>query len=59
LKLWKKGAFVGTVLWLSVIGILWIFGSNAAYIVVFLLPDFVVVGAVLGYLMGRIYSKAD
>ncbi len=54
---WRIGAIVGTVVWLSVIGALWISGSSAAYIVVFLLPDFAVVGAIAGYIFGRIYSK--
>ena len=58
MKSWKKGALIGSAVWLAVVAVLGVIGNNAAYIVVFLMPDFFVIGAVIGYILGRIQLKS-
>ncbi len=57
MKLWKKGAAAGLLIWLGVVAVLWTSGHDGAYIVVFFAPDFVILGALGGYLFERFYQK--
>lgn len=53
---WKRGALVGGAAGLLIIIALFILRDNKAYAVMLFYPDFIIVGAVIGYLYGRFIS---
>lgn len=53
MKAWKKGAVVGGFIGLIVVLSLGIFNSGMAFVVILFFPDFIILGAIMGYLFGR------
>ncbi len=55
---WKRGALFGGAVGLLIIIALAFFNSNKAFVILLFYPDFVIVGALTGYLYGRFVSSA-
>ena len=59
LKPWKKGAIIGGITGVIVIITLSLINTSTALIVVLFYPDFIIVGAIIGYLSGKFIGKKN
>ena len=59
LEVWKKGAIIGGIIGITVIATLFMIGNSIAMIVVLFYPDFIIGGAIIGYLYGRFAQKKN